>query len=174
MPKTQSQEDQRVLLYDPQKCTGCRYCEIACAFYHFKQFDLEKAHLHIQFDQETSALEAIYCQHCDEPLCVAACPNEAATKDEKTGLVTINPMRCIGCKACTFSCPLSVPWFNKDNRVSMKCDFCDGDPQCAKFCSPQAIRVTKRAEAWKFNQNMYVEEEETLKLNQKTFVEAVK
>ena len=150
-------EEQKILLYDPQRCTGCRYCEIACTFYHFKHFNLEKAHLHVQLNEKNAEFEAIYCQHCDEPICVAACPSEAAIKDEETGLVRINPMRCIGCKTCTFACPLSVPWFNADYKISMKCDFCDGDPQCAKFCSPQAIRVATRQEAWEFNKKHYVE-----------------
>ncbi|MEM2102781.1 MAG: 4Fe-4S dicluster domain-containing protein [Candidatus Bathyarchaeia archaeon] len=151
----QTTAKQKVLLYDPQKCTGCRYCEIACAFFHFNQIDFNKAHLHVVFDQNNGALEAIYCQHCDEPVCVASCPKEAIVKDEKTGLVKINQMKCIGCQTCTVSCPLGVPWFNKDYRISMKCDFCNGEPQCAKFCSPQAIRVAKREEAWEFNRKNY-------------------
>ncbi|MBS7639433.1 MAG: 4Fe-4S dicluster domain-containing protein [Candidatus Bathyarchaeia archaeon] len=150
-------EEQKVLLYDPLKCTGCLFCQIACAYYHFREFNLEKAHLKIQFDEKTGEFEAIYCQHCDQPLCVAACPKEAAMKDEETGLVKINPMRCIGCKTCTVACPLSVPWFNQDYRVAMKCDFCNGDPQCAKFCSPQAIRIASRKEAWEFNRMRYLE-----------------
>ena len=150
-------EKQKVLLYDPSKCTGCRYCEIACSYYHFKQLSLEKAHLHVQFNEKNGEFEAIYCQHCEEPVCVAVCPSEAITKDEETGLVKINPLRCIGCKTCVVACPLSVPWFNIDYRVSMKCDFCDGDPQCAKFCSPQAIRVATREEAWEFNKKNYLE-----------------
>jgi len=148
---------QKVLLYDPSRCTGCRYCEIACSYYHFKEFDFKKAHLHIIFEDKIGQFEAIYCQHCDEPLCVAVCPNEAAVKDEETGLVRINPMRCIGCQTCVFACPLSVPWFNEEFHVSMKCDFCDGNPQCAQFCSPQAIRVVNREEAWSFNMKTYVE-----------------
>jgi len=150
-------EKQKVLLYDPSRCTGCRYCEIACSFYHFKEFSFEKAHLHILFDSKIGEFEAIYCQHCEEPLCVAACPNEAAVKDEETGHVRINPVRCIGCKTCVITCPLSVPWFNEEFHVSMKCDFCGGDPQCTKFCSPQAIRVVSREEAWRFNTERYVE-----------------
>jgi len=43
---------QKVLLYDPSRCTGCRYCEIACSYYHFKEFNLEKAHLHIIFEEK--------------------------------------------------------------------------------------------------------------------------
>lgn len=152
-----SKAQQKVLLYDPKRCTGCRYCEIACAFYHFKTIDFEKAHLRIEFDEKNVEFEAIYCQHCDEPVCVAACPNDAITKDEETGWVKINPAICIGCKTCTIVCPLSVPWFNEAFHVSMKCDFCNGDPQCAKFCSPQAIRVATREEAWEFNKKNYLE-----------------
>ena len=48
-------EKQKVLLYDPSKCTGCRYCEIACSYYHFKEFDLEKAHLHIVFEEKSGS-----------------------------------------------------------------------------------------------------------------------
>lgn len=151
-----TKSEDKVLLYDPTKCTGCRYCEIACSYYHFKKFDLDKAHLHVEFDEKSGDFEAIYCQHCDEPLCVAACPNDAAVKDTETGLVKINPINCIGCKTCTFSCPLSVPWFNKDYHVSMKCDFCHGDPQCAKFCSPQAMKVVKRQEAQDYNRRQYL------------------
>lgn len=150
-------EEQKVLLYDPSRCTGCLFCEIACAYYHFKRFDLNKAHLHVQFDEKNAEFEAVYCQHCDEPLCVAACPKEAIVKDEKTGWVKINPMRCVGCQTCTVACPLSAPWFNMDFHVAMKCDFCDGDPQCAKFCSPQAIKVAVRREAWEFNAKHYLE-----------------
>ena len=148
---------QRVLLYNPERCTGCRFCEIACAYYHFKEITLEKAHLHITFNEEKGLFEATYCQHCDEPLCVAACPSGAVTKDPETGWVKINPIRCIGCRTCTFICPLSVPWFNEERHISMKCDFCDGDPQCAKVCSPQAIRVVTREEAWRFNEETYLE-----------------
>jgi Fe-S-cluster-containing dehydrogenase component len=150
-------EEQKVLLYDPSRCTGCLFCEIACSYYHFRLFDLNKAHLRVQFDEKNGEFEAVYCQHCDEPLCVAACPKEALVKDEKTGWVKVNPMKCIGCQTCTVACPLSAPWFNREFHVAMKCDFCNGDPQCAKFCSPQAIKVATRREAWEFNAKHYLE-----------------
>lgn len=135
---------QRVLLYDPERCTGCMNCEISCVFYHFKSLDLQKAHLHIHFAEETGEFEAVYCLRCEDPLCLASCPSEAIVKDQKTGWVTINPVRCIGCKNCTFCCPLSVPWFDERHQASMKCDFCNGEPRCAMVCSPKAIRFTQR------------------------------
>jgi len=154
---TRTKSSQRVLLFDPTRCTGCRYCEIACSFYHFGTLGFEGAHLHVIFDEERNEFEAIYCQHCDEPICMAACPNDAITKDEETGWVRINSTICIGCKTCSIVCPLSAPWFNEKFHVSMKCDFCGGDPQCAKFCSPQAIRVTTREMAMRLNKRRYLE-----------------
>ncbi len=150
-------EKQLVLLYDPSRCTGCLHCQIACSYHHFKEFNLEWAHIRIEFDEETGGFEAIHCQHCDEPLCMAACPKGAIGKDEKTGLVRINPLRCIGCRACIAACPISAPWFNPEHHVAMSCDFCDGDPRCAKFCSPQAIRVASREEALEQNIRRYLE-----------------
>ena len=154
---TASSELQRVLLYNPDRCTGCMNCVISCAFYHFKKLDSNKAHLRIVFNEDTNELEAAYCLHCEDPPCLASCPTEAIFKDEQAGWVKINPARCIGCKTCTFSCPLSVPWFDEEHRSSTKCDFCDGEPRCAMVCSSRAIRVATRQEAVKFNFERYFE-----------------
>lgn len=32
----------------------------------------------------------------------------------------------------------------------VKCDFCDGDPYCAKFCPTEAMQVKTRKEAYEF------------------------
>jgi len=147
--------EQKVLIYDPKLCTGCRYCEMACSYKNFGVLDLNKSHLHISFNEQTGEFEAVYCLHCEEPLCAASCPKDAITKDEKTGWVTVNSLKCIGCKTCTFSCPLSAPWFNDGYHISMKCTFCNGDPECARYCSPKALRVVTRKEAWEFNARNY-------------------
>jgi Fe-S-cluster-containing dehydrogenase component len=84
--------------------------------------------------------------------------------DEKTGWVKINPMKCIGCKTCIYACPVSMPWFNKDHKIAMKCDFCDpvrdGKPICAEFCSPRALEVVTREEAWVFFRERCLQGEE--------------
>lgn len=45
------------------------------------------------------------CQHCAKPMCLEVCPTGATQKDEETGIVTIDPERCIGCKSCIRACP---------------------------------------------------------------------
>ncbi len=147
--------EQLVLFYDPERCTGCRYCEIACSFKHYGVLSFDKALRHVIFDKNQVIFEAVQCRHCEEPVCAAVCPTEAIKKDEKTGWVLINPMRCIGCRFCVLACPAGVPWFDEDRKVAVKCDFCDGDPACAKFCSPQAIRVLPRSEALELMKKVY-------------------
>jgi len=31
------------------------------------------------------------------------------------------------------------PFFDIKDRVTVKCDYCDGDPQCVVFCYPKAV-----------------------------------
>lgn len=151
-----SKAEQLVLIYDPERCTGCRYCEIACAHRNFGTLNPDKSHIHVFIDERKFACEASSCLHCEDPVCAAACPVDAITKDESTGWVTINPMKCTGCRSCTYACPLASAWFDEEHRVATKCNFCDGDPDCAKYCSPQAIRVGTRAEALEFARSRYL------------------
>jgi len=144
-----------VLSYDPDKCTGCRYCEIACAFSHLGVLDISKANLKVVFDEAKRAYEVAHCMHCDEPVCAAVCPTEAISKDETTGLVTLNRLRCVGCRSCVHVCPLGAPWFHVEEGVARKCDFCDGEPLCARYCSPKAMTVATREEARKRMEKRY-------------------
>jgi len=142
---------QEVIVFDSERCTGCAYCMIACSFKHYGMTDFEKSHIKIIDDPQRPKRRfvGIHCIHCDDPLCLASCPVDAITKDKETGLVKINSTICIGCKACLAACPISNPSFDEERRVAVKCDFCDGDPQCVKFCTSEALTRSSREKARK-------------------------
>ncbi len=81
----------------------------------------------------------VTCQNCEEPRCTEVCPAKAAHRDSATYRVIIDKSKCIGCRTCILSCPFGVPTFDKIERVTVKCDFCDGDPQCVSCCEAGAI-----------------------------------
>jgi carbon-monoxide dehydrogenase iron sulfur subunit len=141
-------DEQLVLYFDPELCTGCTYCMLACSFEHFKILDYNLSNLWINPDPDKPFYYiAAHCSHCEDPICMAACPADAITKDEETGIVNINQNACIGCRSCNVMCPISIPWRNDERKVSFKCDFCDGDPKCVKFCPTGAMSLKTRKEA---------------------------
>jgi Fe-S-cluster-containing dehydrogenase component len=134
---------EKLLIFDASRCTACHYCEMACSYFHFKVIDIEKANLRVLVNPETGARDVAHCLHCDNALCLEACPTGAIYRDEAK-IVRVNPMKCIGCKSCIAACPVGVVWFHVAEGSARKCDLCDGTPQCAKYCSPGAIRVIDR------------------------------
>jgi len=108
--------------------------------------DLEKANLHLTVELDTGRRDMVHCMHCYNALCLEACPTGAIYRDPKTNHVLVNPMKCVGCKSCIQACPTGAMWFHVLEGSARKCDFCDGEPKCAQFCSTGAIRVIDRAD----------------------------
>ena len=152
-----SSGEQQVIVYDPELCTGCRYCEVACSFKHYRVIDMGRSCIRVLFDSGDGAgvFEAVRCHHCEDAICVSVCPSEALSRDEETGWVRINHLKCIGCRMCVYLCPLSAPFFDEEHKVAMKCDFCEGDPECVKHCSSQALKIVSREEALRINKRLY-------------------
>jgi Fe-S-cluster-containing hydrogenase component 2 len=127
------------LKLDPNKCTGCLQCEMACAYQHHKTFNTSRSRIKI-FSFEREGRKVPYtCTQCDEAWCLHACPVEAIVRDPKTGAKVVLEDLCVGCKVCTVACPFgTVNYMAKTGKVQ-KCDLCAGDPACAKACPTGAI-----------------------------------
>ena len=74
------------------------------------------------------------CNQCSEPACSEACPTGAITKSNVDGVVRINEDKCVGCGMCTLCCPYGGIYYDISAKKSLKCDNCDGDPQCVESC----------------------------------------
>lgn len=138
---------EKILLIDPEKCTGCRSCETACSMHNEKVSNPNLARIHI-VKWETSGLYVpIVCLHCEDPICEDICPVKAIKRDQKTGAVTIDDKICVGCRLCVIYCPFGGPRLNSKTGKPLKCNLCNGDPVCVKFCEPKALQYVDETKA---------------------------
>ena len=130
-----------ILVIDPEKCTGCRTCEIICSFFHTKEVSPARARLHIVKWEKEGIDVPMMCQQCETPLCQEVCSVKGAIyRDPETGAMLTNHDLCIGCRFCMLACPFGGPSVDPEDGLTIKCDLCGGDPMCAKWCSKEAIQ----------------------------------
>jgi len=142
-----------------ERCVGCRHCEVACAIEHSKGKGLLST-----IQEETKSYPRIFvevidnylkfpnrCRHCDPAPCMQVCPTGSLYRDEQTGSVLIDYLKCIGCAVCAMACPFGIIQFQKiqkyelNREVNAKCDNCIGRleegriPACAEACKTSAL-----------------------------------
>ena len=130
----------KMLAIDPGRCTNCRMCELACSFSKTGEFGLLKSRIRVHPFPEECTFVPLACFQCADAPCARTCPTSALTREE--GLVRYNADNCIGCKMCMLACPFGVISFEAESGTISKCDTCDGDPECVKFCTAGALRFT--------------------------------
>ncbi len=123
---------------DPEKCSGCRTCEVVCSLFHDGEVNPNKSRIRIVKWEEKGLDVPVVCQHCEIAACMENCPTGALRRDEKTDCVVYHQDACIGCKLCALTCPMGGIAQGLDGAMR-KCDLCGGNPQCADFCITQAI-----------------------------------
>ena len=140
---TQSPSSQMNLLINSNVCTGCRLCELICSMVKEKESDPAKARIYI----ETYMLEGLriprVCVNCANPPCVKVCERGALQKDEVTGIIVLDYIKCDHCAACISACPFGAIRLTPENKV-IKCDLCGGEPECVKICETEAIQFAER------------------------------
>ena len=113
---------------------------MVCALRHEGVVNPSRSRIRV-FQHEGDLLEIpMLCQQCESPPCAAVCPVNAIHQDEKLGRVVVDYDRCMGCKTCLIVCPFGAMGFDTIAHKVINCDLCDGDPECVKFCSTEAIQ----------------------------------
>ncbi len=153
----------KVLVVDPDRCTACHSCEMACAQKHFHRTSPYLSRIRIIEFRDIMTFIPIVCQACEDAVCMKVCPVGARIRKE-TGAVVTDEDLCIGCKACVYACPLGAPVVNPETGKVMTCDLCDGEdpPWCVRACTMQGalqfVPVTQVSEtksmpyAWKLKE----------------------
>ena len=136
----------KVLVLDYEKCTGCRLCEMVCSIQHEEVSNPARSRIKVVKMEWEGRYVPVTCQQCESAPCMAICPVKAISRDESLNRVLVDYDICIGCRMCIAICPFGGMSFDMLAEKVMKCDFCDGDPQCVRFCETKAIRYADASE----------------------------
>jgi carbon-monoxide dehydrogenase iron sulfur subunit len=146
----------KIITVNPDKCTGCRLCELACSLKNTDEFNPARARIRVIGFDELFCLP-VSCFHCEKPYCAQVCPNSALTKDEVTGIVRVSREKCAGCKTCTLACPFGNIVFSSEEKVAVKCELCDGEPECVAICPTRALEYKEADTAMLYKQRILSE-----------------
>lgn len=129
------------LIVRPKLCTGCRTCEISCAFTHGKDGQPGQSRC-LTLTIAQGEYVPMLCLQCDNAACVKSCPVAAIALDRRTEVIHLDQERCTRCQACVVACPFgNMHW---DGAHVLKCDLCAGygdNPRCAMFCPSGCLTV---------------------------------
>lgn len=152
----------RFVIAEPDKCIGCRTCEVACALAHpignpGERLSPENFRPRLKLVKGKNATAPVQCRHCVNAPCVNSCPTGALVYER--GTVQLVGEMCIGCQSCVLACPFGAmdmapmpvgspgqgPLTARDYVMqALKCDLCvdvRGGPACIPVCPTKALRL---------------------------------
>lgn len=139
---------------DPNKCIGCKVCEVACSVAHADKELITAGMIDtpliakLYLVKTAAVTMPVQCRHCEDAPCAQVCP--VAAISQSNGKIVIHENDCIGCKTCLMACPFGaidiVPVYRngevvsqsalkveteegfveKERIVASKCDLCAG------------------------------------------------
>jgi carbon-monoxide dehydrogenase iron sulfur subunit len=136
------------IVWDQDKCTGCRVCEAICSFVKEGEFNPVKSRgkVLLTVDRQIRYTVRVCCLQCEEAYCLAVCP-AGAISENSDGVKIVNEDKCLGCRLCEIACPVGAISVNPEKGVALKCDLCvdQEEPQCVKYCYSGALQFLPSA-----------------------------
>ena len=170
----------KTVFVHPERCIGCKQCEIACAVAHSQTKNLflavfeqptSRPRIHAEAGLELTTSFPNKCRHCNPAPCQATCPTGAIHRPaDLPEIVLVEARRCIACGMCAMVCPFDAvtyhPVWSAPERplVAIKCDHCidrqrHGDtPACVEACKVGALEFGELNELVKAARGRYSEQ----------------
>ena len=134
----------KIMMAYPERCAGCRECQVVCSLTHTGTVNPHKSGINIVGRGVDIDLPVV-CVHgngCNLE-CIAACPENAISRDND-GVVTIDHQKCTGCGECVKACPYGA--VQMAGGLAYSCDLCGGAPECVRVCTQGGIRYAEADE----------------------------
>ena len=151
----------KTVFVHPERCIGCKQCEVACAVAHSQTKNLflavfesptPKPRIHAEMGLALNSAFPNKCRHCSPAPCQMACPTTAITRSpDFPEVVFLNQQKCIACGMCAIVCPFDVITYYASasapsrQAVAIKCDHCidrqrqGAGPACVEACKVNAL-----------------------------------
>jgi anaerobic carbon-monoxide dehydrogenase iron sulfur subunit len=134
----------KVLIFSPDRCTGCSLCELICSLVHTQTCNPERSRIRILKKEQKFVITQTFCQQCENAACITACPVSAIKNNESLGTIEIDHELCVECKLCIKACPFKGIYHDNIDEKIIACDLCGGDPECVKYCETKAIEFLEK------------------------------
>jgi Fe-S-cluster-containing dehydrogenase component len=150
-------------ILDPNACTGCRTCELACEARTPESEAIlgamiqnpqppDRIYVEAGYDGEKGIFPVpIFCHHCEDAPCMKVCPTDAISKNEDYNAVILDQEGCIGCRECMMACPFGALTMETSGKM-VKCDLCidrlnhDEEPSCVVSCPQEILKFIDEEE----------------------------
>jgi anaerobic carbon-monoxide dehydrogenase iron sulfur subunit len=132
----------KCLVIIPDNCTGCKTCTLACSMIKGDSLDINKmgrSRISIHNLQDGRNIQ-VTCLQCVDAACIKVCESGALFRNPDTGAVDFDKDSCIACGLCEIACPFGHLYFDAQESNVEKCDLCQGNPICARFCPHGALK----------------------------------
>lgn len=117
------------LKLNKSKCEGCGNCINACP--------VNEKEINIFEIVNGTIIDKGLCKQCNPAYCIYSCPNQALFKND-LGIVVVDSVECNCCGICIDACPFGAIFGGITSII--KCDLCNGQPQCVEACDQEALQ----------------------------------
>jgi benzoyl-CoA reductase subunit BamC len=126
----------KVIKIDPDKCNGCRACEVICSAFHaspkYSSNNPARARIRVIRDPLKDIYLPVYAGEYTAAECMGRSKYVIEGKEYED------------CAFCRASCPSRDAFKEPDSGLPLKCDMCEDDPPqeeplCVKWCVHDAL-----------------------------------
>ena len=108
---------EKVLIYDQEKCAGCRSCVVGCSLYHDGECSKILSRINVVRNERYGESFVAGCDLCTDPPCAAVCPTGALSVTRPEMKVDFNQKKCSICELCVPACPTRAMQIRPTNTI---------------------------------------------------------